>query len=249
MSAWLGRIAAVLGSAAMLGALVTACQPQALAPTPQQIESMGLRARHAGQAEALTQLQQWARAGQTVAQRELALALAETPANWPTARDWLERAARGGDDDAAQRLGELHRLGRWGLKPDPAQAARWLGLAARQGQADAALQLALLLKHGDGVARDEAQALHWLQAAADAGNPRAMFLLSQAHARGDGVARSEPLARQWLEAAADRHDPPALQAYALALENGDLGYKKNPALARELLIEAGSERHNRWAGH
>lgn len=229
--------------ALLLALLAGGCAPR---PGSAEIEALGVRAGQARQPEALAQLRQWSERGHAQAQRELALALLRDAPSWPQGRDWLQRAALGGDARAAYLLGEAMRQGRWGLQPDARAARPWLQQAAQAGQADAALALARLWLNGDGVPPDAAQGVHWLRRASDGGNAQAMFLLSQAYARGQGVPASQASARQWLEAAAEQHHPAAMQAYALALQNGELGLQRDERLAAELLAEATSERRNRW---
>ncbi|MEM1436433.1 MAG: hypothetical protein AAGG11_20455, partial [Pseudomonadota bacterium] len=57
------------------------------------------------------------------------------------------------------------------------QAARLYWSAADNGNTGAMVQLAKLLRAGDGVPKDETAALRWLQLAADEGNNEALDLL------------------------------------------------------------------------
>jgi len=231
-------------------AAVAALALGACAPTPPKdaaaVESVGILARHAGQAEAVQQLQDWARQGHAVAQRELGLLQLRDSAQTPQGLEWLGRAALGGDGEAGFVLGEAHRQGQFGLRADPVTAKPWLTLAARAGHADGALALARLARNGEAGPRDAAEAAHWLRVASERGNAHAMLLLSYAYAQGDGIEQDLAQARHWMEQSADRHFSPAIQAYALALENGDMGFEKKPDEARELLQEAREERRNRW---
>jgi TPR repeat protein len=224
---------------------LAACAP----PMPTDsvaIESVGMRALQTRDGSALGRLNAWSQQGSAVAQRELALALLPDAHEQARAVKWLTRAAVGGDAEGAYLLGEAHRVGRAGLKPDAVAARPWLEMAAKRNHADAALSLARLWRNGESGPRDDVQAAHWLLASANGGNSQAMFLLSNAYAEGQGVAVDLVQARRWLEAAADHHFGPAMQAYALALESGDLGLDRDGEQARELLQEAREERRNRW---
>ena len=224
---------------------VSACSPQAPLDTP-TIESVGLLAIHARKPEALAQLRRWSDQNFAVAQRELALALLLDSASRAEGLNWMQRAAQNGDAEAGFVFGEAQRVGSHGLKADASAARPWLQQAANTGHADAALALARMARNGDAWPRDERVAVHWLQLASERGAAQAMFLLSNAYANGEGVPVDLDKARKWLEAAADKHFTPAIQAYALALENGSLGFDKDAAQARELFAEASEERRNRW---
>lgn len=239
-TAGLGLWIALLGLTACVGA----AKPP---PDSATIESLGILASQAGQAEAKQQLRHWAEQGLPIAQRELARSLLRGDSEaQQQGLDWLGRAALGGDAEAAYLQGEGLRLGRYGQRPDVTAAKPWLERAAELRHADAALALARLARNGEAGPRDAAAALRWLQLAAQGGNAQAMLLLSNAYAQGQGTVVDWRQARHWLEQAADRHFPAAIQAYALALENGELGLDKDPAQARELLMEASEERRNRW---
>lgn len=231
-------------SVAVWVALLCGCS----SPPPDNaaMESLGILASQAQQPEAQATLRGWAEHGNAVAQRELGVALLSTPGQSPEAIGLLERAALNGDAEAGFVLGDAWRLGRFGLQADAANARIWFERGARQGHADAALALARMARNGDAGARDDAAALHWLQTASERGNPQAMFLLSNAYAQGLGTPVVLDLARKWLEASADKHFPPAIQAYALALEDGALGFEPDRVAAAELMHEAEEERLNRW---
>lgn len=234
-------------AAAVLLAALAGCSPDRAPPADSAaIESVGILATQAGQPEALARLSRWARQGHPVAQREYALALMRTTAAPGEVLLWLERAARGGDGEAAYLAGQARLQGRWGLQANPAAATPWLERAANAGHADAALALARLWRNGEAGQRSDSEALRWLQRASEQGNAQAMLLLSNAYAEGLGTPVRLDQARHWLEAAADRHFPAALQAYALALESGALGFERDPQEAQHLMKEATEERRNRW---
>lgn len=229
----------------LLACTVCACSPKAPIDVP-AIESVGLLAIHARKPEALAQLRRWSDQNFAVAQRELALALLRDSSTRAEGLSWMQRAAQNGDAEAAFVLGEAQRVGSHGLKADAFVARPWLQQAANAGHADAALALARMARNGDAGPRDALVAVHWLQIASERGAAQAMFLLSNAYADGEGAPVDLDKARKWLEAAADKHFTPAIQAYALALENGSLGFEKDPVLARELFAEASEERRNHW---
>lgn len=233
---------------ALAAAALSAC-----APAPPRdaaaVESLGMRAAQTRQPEALQRLARWAEAGgplAPVAARELGLALARDSAQAAEARRWLTQAAEAGDAEAAFTLGEAHRSGGLGWRPDAAAARPWFERAMQAGHAGATLALALAARNGDGEARDARRALLLLEQSARRGNARAMYLLSQAYAQGEGTAPDPALARHWLEQAAEQHLPAAMQDWALALEDGRLGVQPDAQAAREQWREAAEERRNRW---
>jgi hypothetical protein len=225
----------------------------ACAPAPPRdaaaVESLGMQATQTRRPQALQRLASWADAGgplAALAARELGLALARDPAQLDAAARWLTRAALAGDAQAAYTLGEAHRCGGLGWRPDPAAARPWFERATQAGHAGATLALALAARNGDGEPRDARRSLALLDLAARRGDARAMYLLSQVYAQGEGTAPDAALARHWLEQAAEQHLPAAMQDWALALEDGRLGVQPDAQAAREQWREAGEERRNRW---
>ncbi|SEN36266.1 hypothetical protein SAMN05428959_1011365 [Duganella sp. CF517] len=231
---------------ALACALLFGCQIQRDPPDTAQIETIGMRALQQADAAAERKLMAWARQDMPVAQRELALLYKTRPAQRAEALQWFERAARGGDVEAAFQLGELLRLGVAGVAAQPAAAAPWYKLAAQQRHARAALVLGQLYKNGDGVARDDPLAARWLAAASEGGNAHAMFLLSYFYRDGRGVARDPARARALLEQAAEHEYPPALQELAMAVQLGDAHSARDERRAGHLFKEATEHRHNNW---
>lgn len=230
--------------------LLTACadnSPDRRAKNAAKAEALGLLAGSGRQDEALNKLLRLSRRGNVVAQREAGLALAfHRAGQQQEGVAWIAKAAKGGDAEAAFKLGEASQSGAFGLPPDHAAAAQYFEIAAARGHAQAALMIARMLKNGDGIARSDEQAGIWLKKSAECGNPQAMLLLSNAMANGDGFIQSNEQAVYWLEAAADKHYPPAIQALAQATESGLLGLKRDPQAVAELWKEAAEESRNHW---
>jgi len=235
-------IGAVLAFCALCACSATSDPP----PTQAQIESIGIRANQGRQDEALRQLQHWADRGMPVAQRELALAFLQAHGDAAKARVWFEKAAQGGDAEAAFQLGEAFYFTRLGAAKDDAAAWKYYRIGADHGDDRSALMLARMAKYGEGVAKDPAESVRWLALAAERGNAQAMFLLSNAYQSGEGVAPDEALAREWLEKAAAGDYPVAIQALALAVEGGDMQMRKDPVRAQHLFKEAAEERRDHW---
>lgn len=233
-------------AAALAAALLSGCQIQREPPDAAQIETVGMRALQQADAGAERKLMAWAGQNMPVAQRELGLLYQGRPRQRAEAVTLFEAAARGGDAEAAFRLGEMLRLGGAGVAAQPAAAAPWYQLAAQRRHARAALVLGQLYKNGDGVARDDRLAARWLTAASDGGNAHAMFLLSYFYSEGRGVARNPARARALLEESAEHEYPPALQELALTVQLGDAHSARDERRAGYLLKEATEHRHNNW---
>ncbi len=96
--------------------------------------------------------------------------------DYPSARKWLDVAAKDGHSDALFNLGAIYDKA-LGVDRDAPQAVKWFTLAADQRDPEAQLNLALFYIKGDGVARDIATAEQWLQRSANNGNGRARRIL------------------------------------------------------------------------
>jgi TPR repeat protein len=215
-------------------------------PTSAQIESAGIAATQGRQSAALRNLEQWAQSGMPIAQRELGLVYAATPATQTQAVAWLVRGAEGGDKEAQRVLAQAYYEGKLGLAANPGKAWPLFEAAAHQGDGRASFMLARMAKYGQGVATDLSLSVHWLQEASRQGNAQAMFLLSNAYASGDGVAHDPALSRQWLERSAEGDYPVAIQALAMALEGQAKTDPTATSAARHLLKEATDERTMKW---
>ncbi len=234
--------------AALLLAMLAACQRSSAPPEAAQIEATAMKASQQGDRLAEQRLRDWAAQGATVARRELGLLYSTQPQLRREAMHALELAARSGDAQAAFALAELYRAGAPGanLAPAPAAARPWYLQAALRQHARAALMLGLLYKNGEGVPRDAAQAAGWLTQASKLGNAHAMFLLSNAYMEGSGVARDAVRGRALLEQAAEHEYPPAIQELAMAVQQGDAYSEQDGLRASHLLKEATEHRHNNW---
>ena len=104
------------------------------------------------------------------------------PENWTEAVNWFLKAAKAGNADAINRIGELWAAGVDGA-PDGKEAVRWFRRAATKGCLAAQLNLARAYEKGDGVDHDLVQAWVWLKTAADAGAPSATAELQQVQAQ------------------------------------------------------------------
>ncbi|MEB0138500.1 MULTISPECIES: tetratricopeptide repeat protein [unclassified Undibacterium] len=217
----------------------SACTPQLQsAPSTAEIESLGMLALHAQQAQARATLRHWADQGLPVAQRELGLALFEKDPR--SACNWLTQAAGNGDQAAQFALAEVFYKARLGVTKNLTLAQRWYAAAAAQGNDKANFMLARMAKYGEGGPLDLPLSVHYLQLASDQGNAQAMFLLANAYAAGAGVATDPLRAHAWLERSAAGDYAVAIHALALELEGTD------QQQAKHLIKEARDERLMHW---
>jgi hypothetical protein len=85
-------------------------------------------------------------------------------ANYATAlKTWLP-AAKGGDAEAMNYVGEIYEQG-LGLEPDYELAAEWFRQAAEKGNSSAMINLGSLYEAGRGVPQDSTVALNWYRRA------------------------------------------------------------------------------------
>lgn len=100
-------------------------------------------------------------------------------------QDW-QRAAEGGDGQAALYLGLMNDLGR-GVAQDADAARSWYEQAAARGNPVAMFNVGVLYDSGTGVPRDRTLAADWYRRAADRGMGRAAYALGLMYKSGDGV--------------------------------------------------------------
>ncbi|MEP3656099.1 MAG: peptidoglycan-binding protein [Litorimonas sp.] len=99
-----------------------------------------------------------------------------------TARELIERAARGGNRIAMHDLGNYHAYGQGGLDRDMGEALDWFTKAADRGVVDSQFNVAFLREGNEGVPADIETALFWYFVAArqgDQGAPDRIAILSE----------------------------------------------------------------------
>jgi localization factor PodJL len=172
-------------------------------------ESAGLYAAavakvQAGQSAAVADVRRLADQGYAAAQFYLSKlyedgkgGLKKDPAQ---ARQWVQKAAEGGDRAAMHNLA-LDDFEGVGGPRDAAAAAEWFRRAAELGLLDSQFNLAGLYEHGDGVAPNAAEAYKWYLIAAKAGDAESRA--------GAARVRPEltPQARAMAERAAQAFQP------------------------------------------
>lgn len=139
---------------------------------------------------------------------------------------WFEMAAKGGNAEAAYRLGLFRDYGLAAPAADPVAALPLFTQAADAGHLKAQLHLAAMLDEGRGVPRDAAGALERYEAAANQGDLSAQMATANKYALGDGVATDPAAAARWYRAAADQNS-------ALAQYNLGFSYEQGSGVPRD----------------
>jgi TPR repeat protein len=134
------------------------------------------------------------------------------PADAAAGREWLQRAAQGGDAQAARLLARAYLTGSAGFSA-PDKARDLFRRGQQLGDAASALELARLLAGGQGGPADPAGAEQTLRIAAARGDPTAMAALGRylTLAAANGWSPSFDEATLWLTRAAAQGDTSAME--------------------------------------
>ncbi|NHZ32543.1 sel1 repeat family protein [Massilia sp. CCM 8692] len=130
---------------------------------------------------------------------------------------------------------------------DAAVMARLRQAAAQDPQA--AYDLGRMVRNGIGTAREPLRAFALIASSARRGHAPAMFTVSTMLAAGEGCTADLAASRRWLEAAAELEHPEALQQMAMYVQEGALGYPRDPERAAQLLREAAHAMTHRAQAH
>jgi TPR repeat protein len=127
------------------------------------------------------------------------------PIDVDKARQWIERAARGGQPVAENLMGVIYQTGT-GVVVNMPVAIGWYQGAAGHGNLKAMTNLGKLYAGGWQGGTNFAKAAEWFAKAAALGDDDAAFDLAVLYERGQGVARSIPQAYRWYAIAATLGD-------------------------------------------
>ena len=132
--------------------------------------------------------------------------------------DKLMKAARAGDAEAQNRLGDAYALGE-GIVSNPKKAVEWYSKSAAQGQTDAMGSLGFCKLCGDGAPKDMVEGARLISEAIKKGNTsgRNLYNLAACYESGEGVESDRP------------------RAVELYKESASKGYFKANAALRRLL--------------
>jgi TPR repeat protein len=156
-------------------------------------------------------------------------------------RDWIELAAKAGDDKAAARFARFLRDGELGTAPDPAAAAKWLQIAAEAGDAPSLVSLGEALRAGAGVRRNPKKAAEYFRRAAEAGDSEGQTWYALCLLEGNGVRRDVPKALDFLARAADAGNASAKFFHGVCLFGGYGGTEPDKPAAMVRFKSAAAE--------
>ena len=127
------------------------------------------------------------------------------PRDLSMAREWTERAARGGNVKAMHDLAVYYAQGDGGPQSS-ASAADWFRRAADYGVTDSQFNLALFYETGTGISQDTAEALFWYTVAADSGDTEAPAKVEELTSlvSAQEAASAKQQAARWSAAQPDR---------------------------------------------
>jgi uncharacterized protein len=105
-------------------------------------------------------------------------------------------------------------------REDYAAALRLYRPLAAEGDTRAQMNMALMYRLGQGVARNAGEAMKWYRLAAAQGDPRAQFSIGDMYDEGEGVAQNFGEAMKWYRLAAAKGEPRAQFALGLMYSQG-----------------------------
>ncbi len=155
--------------------------------------------------------------GDSLAARKMGDSYFENDA--PEALKWYEKAAYGGDHEAAYIAAIMYEEN-YDIRPDTKRMAELMQIAAEAGYPAAQADYGLLVYQGRGVPQSTNRATEWFEKAAKNGDKEGQFLYAFTLAKGEGVTQSYEDAYFWL------------------LKSGDSGvgaYDKDRQILRERL--------------
>ncbi|MDG1287756.1 MAG: hypothetical protein P8P30_09380 [Rickettsiales bacterium] len=147
--------------------------------------------------------------------------------NHPRAVEAFRMAHESGTSAEGTRQYGMAHFSALGMDRNPTRGAELIQKAAKRGNSEAMYNLALLYRHGRGVAKDKTQELKWLRKASDYKVPDADYYLALAHRDGVGVSRSKTKALKYFKRAQAKKHVLAIRDY-----NALAGKPKSSAKAK-----------------
>jgi TPR repeat protein len=142
-------------------------------------------------------------------------------------KEWQPLAEQG-DAWAQFGIGNMYNEGQ-GVKQDYTEAMKWYRKAAAQGIANASISIAMMYREGKGVKADGVKVRYWVGKAAEQGDIQAQNnVRKMMHIPVDELTEIGS-----YKAAARDGDINAMERLGKVYENGELGEKRNPQLAKK----------------
>jgi len=128
--------------------------------------------------------------------------------------NWLVKSGEHGHFNSFTRIGDIYRIGKYGLAKDLVQATSWFRKAADLGDPEGQAWLGWAYHYGMGIPQDANGAVSWLTKAGEHGYTPAQMELGEIFERGDGVGVDKPKALCWYRKV--KSDFPSAQAIVSA---------------------------------
>jgi hypothetical protein len=148
---------------------------------------------------------------------------AQSISNFATSQ--LEAAEKGGVQ-AELSLAYSLKMGIFGQKKDPKEAAKWYREAAEKGNASAQWSLGEMYADGDGIDPDPVEAARFLAKTAEQGDADYQSMLAYRYFKGKGVVQDYGEAAKWFRKAADQGNPLGQSGLGVMCAHG-VGVLKN----------------------
>lgn len=163
------------------------------------------------------------------------------------ARQWLEKAAKGGFAKAQFNLGIMYYQGTDGVKRNLAIAREWFTKAAEGDDRLGQFNLGVMWYRGEGGPRDFMEAREYFEQATVQGHPEGAYNLGVMYAKGEGVKRDTIEAIAWFTIADAQGNPKANEVAgnlesALSPEDQRRASARSVELAKEIEKQAQSAR-------
>lgn len=157
-------------------------------------------------------------------------------ANYGSALEWFQKAAKQNQKAAFNAIGNMHRMGR-GTKQNDKEAFVWYEKGAEAKDPQAMLNVGNCYYYGMGTGKDIEKAVTWWQEAAHLGNEFAMSQLGDCYLFGIGMEKDIEKAVENLSMAADKNVPSAQYRLGILYYSGQ-GVKRDVTYSELLMKKA-----------
>ena len=152
-----------------------------------------------------------------------------------TARELIERAARGGNRIAMHDLGNYHAYGQGGLQQDIGAALDWFTKAAERGVVDSQFNVAFLREGNEGIPADIETSLFWYYVAARQGDQGAPDRIAALSAKLDSATAAD------IKSRADSFNPKPVDEAANGIFRNVAWAKQNTSTAEAISAAKSAE--------
>lgn len=164
------------------------------------------------------------------------------PLDFSKAREWFQKAARGGNAEAMNQLAMMYQEGR-GVKVNLAEAFSWWKQSAEQGNAEGLYYLGVFYGTGDVVRLDYKKSRAYFEQADQLGYDDASYQLGLYYQFGMGVKANIEKALEYFERAASNGHADAAEHAAQIYYRGNYGVTVDYKKAFDLYLIAADQNH------